>query len=505
MGPYKGKMKPDTILGGEKMMSEIMRLFYEAPLWMQILISGIIFIFFAMSIILVFYHEKFDIVKFWLIEFLPKKEEGLKKLKEERYDLNQENEKAKKINNLKHENEQLKKKLSEPVLPGRYFIGIDVGRRKIDYCLLDYKNQNSSSVKIIEDNREDTPPQFEDIYEVLGNIIVELSNKAKNKNIHQIDGIGLGLPGQVNPREKGILVSSPGFSNVIAETFIENLRCHIKDYLQNSLQHPEISRGDVRIEIDNDVRCATRYLWKTMNFDDVICIFVGNGLGSGIVLGGKMLYGHNFIAGEIGHTTISAESSELLRGQRCKCGQDGYHWEMYTSSYGLINIAKKLDPKEYERLKRDHNAIIQQQKYKDLLEDEKFREHKKKHFDRDRDELTSYFFSLAFHAGGKYACEVVNTFIKYLAVGIANYINVINPQIVYLGGGIIEGFCTDRDKITDLHKEVDKYILPSARGVTIKGLKFKEKQIASIGAALIFKDQSYFEWFQKNADSDTKL
>ncbi|MGB8951205.1 MAG: ROK family protein [Candidatus Aminicenantales bacterium] len=386
-----------------------------------------------------------------------------------------------------------------PELPGQYFIGIDLGRLKIKYCLIDYNkfknNPNSPDVKIVKDREENTPQQIGHIYQVLGKIIADVSQQAKDKNVHQIDGLGLGLPGQVNPKE-GILIRSPGFPNIVNLPFTDDFSRHIRTNLQGSIQHPEILRDDFRIKIDNDVRCATRYLWKRMRFDDGICIFVGNGLGSGIVLGNQMLYGHDFMAGEIGHTTICSMGYDLLRGDLCKCEKEGHHWEMYCSSYGMINIAKKLNFNEYDRLKHDYATIKQKEEYQRLLEESVFKEHSSDHFDKNG-ELTSYFFSLAFHAGEHYACEVVKKYIKYLAIGIANYINVINPQIIYLGGGMIEGFYTDKGPINTghlLHTEVEKYILPSASRVTIKKLEYEERTIANIGAAFIFKDLSYFNY-----------
>lgn len=384
---------------------------------------------------------------------------------------------------------------SEPPLNGRYFIGIDIGRDKIKYCLIDYKRfeeGNYKEVRILHGTRR-TPRRLNDVYNILGEVIVELSNGAQKKGIRPIDGIGLGLPGQVDPRE-GTLLKSPGFDDVskpFVLTLANHIRNNLKDHLQN--QHPEILNKDFPIEIDNDVRCATRYVWKREGFNDAICIFVGNGLGSGIILGGRMIYGHKFTAGEIGHTTIS-------EGKGCKCGLEGGHWEMYVSSYGIINIAKTLNPEEYERLKENYERIIQQERYQELLRNEKFKNHPKepKEYLDEKGELTSYFFSLAFYAGEKYACKVVEEFIKYLGIGIANYLNVINPRRVYLGGGMIEAFYTDDAPINTvrlLNETLRKYALPSAtEGIIIQKGVYEETRFADIGAALIFKDHSYFEY-----------
>jgi predicted NBD/HSP70 family sugar kinase len=293
-----------------------------------------------------------------------------------------------------------------------------------------------------------------------------------------------------------MLVNSPGFGGVSNIQFVHDLANHVRENFRRSLQnrHPEILKINFPIEIDNDVRCATRYVWKREKFDDVICIFVGNGLGSGIVLGGKMLYGCNFTAGEIGHVTIS-EGSIFLKEAKCKCRREGSHWEMYASSYGMVNIARNLDSEKYRSLKQDYETIIKKESYQKLLEKEEFRKFRNEHFHGD--ELSSYFFSLALRAEEEYACKVVKEFIKYLAIGIANYLNVINPKQVYLGGGMIEAFYTDSSPVNTvdlLEQKVREYALPSAANVTIKKWTYKETKFASIGAALIFKDQSYFDY-----------
>jgi len=492
-------------------MEEIISLFFKSPLFVQILLLGVIFIFLALLIIVTVFHKPMGIKSWWFMKFTSTEtEEELAQSKK------QLEESKSTINDLKQKIEELRRPVEVPVivepppLPGRYFIGIDIGRDKIDYCLIDYdkfKEKAYNAVKVIE-GTSPTPEHFTDIYPKLVDIVRTLSQGAP-RDVSSIDGIGLGLPGQVDPRE-GLLLNSPGFDDVDNEPLVQKFSDRIRQELRGSLGSlgpSNILRETVPIEIDNDVRCATRYVWKRYSFDDVICIFVGMGLGSGIVLGGKMLYGYNFTAGEIGHTTIS-ESCGFLKGQTCACGLNGYHWEMYVSGRGMMNIAQTLDPKEYKRLRKDHDSIIQGAEYQRLLEQKAFSDHLEKHFD-ENNELTTYFFSLAFYAGEQYASKLVKEFIDYLAIGIANYINVINPRGVYLGGGMIRGFYDNRYKsrylrcTTEvlLRRELNKYALPSARQVAIVRRDYTETRIASMGAALMLKDQSYFDYKKRSKEA----
>ncbi|MBA7644059.1 N-acetyl-D-glucosamine kinase [subsurface metagenome] len=480
------------------MMEEIISLFFQCPLFVQVLILGIVVIILALLIIVTIFHKRIGVESIWFIKF------PSAKIKEELEQSNKQLEESRNTtNDLNQEIGELKKKLSElpgtvelPELPGRYFIGIDIGRDKIDYCLVDYDRflKGGYGKAKVKEGTSPTPDHFKDIYPRLGEIVQTLSQEAADRD-RAIDGIGLGLPGQVDPR-RGLLLKSPGFDDVDKEPVIEEFsECLSKEF---------------PIEIDNDVRCATRYVWKQYSYEDVICIFVGMGLGSGIVLGGKMLYGCNFTAGEIGHTTIS-EKYELVEKEECKCGLKGcYHWEMYVSSHGMMNIARNLESEEYKRLRTNYETIIQGAEYQRLLKQEAFSKHSDKHFvDYKKEELTTYFLSLAFYAGEEYAAKVVKEFIRYLAIGIANYINVINPERVYLGGGMIRGFYGEKNAspclgcTTEvlLRNEMKKYALPSASDVVIVKRDYKETRIASIGAALILKDKSYFDYKKRRIKS----
>ncbi len=384
----------------------------------------------------------------------------------------------------------------ETELPGRYMLGIDIGRNKIDYCLLDYDEFKRGALepKMVAGTRP-TPHCFRDIYGELADIIHVVAGRAMAGDTPSIDGIGLGLPGQVNPKT-GCLLKSPGFDSVYNEPLVQVLTSQLKQ--SGIMWHPGLL--DSQINVDNDARCATRYVWQHYAYNDLICIFAGIGVGSGIVLHGKMLYGSNFTAGEIGHTTIF-ENSGFLPEQRCACDLDGCHWETLVSREGMLRIARSKNPPEYNRLKVNYSAIIKAPVYKKLLANEAFGKHKSQHHD-DRGELTTYFFSLAFNAGDRYAAEVVKEYVHYLAIGIANYINVINPTTVYLGGGMIRGFYDDKFENPHLYHtvqsllrtEILKYALPSSGEPSIITRDYKQTQIASMGAALINKDKSYFDF-----------
>ncbi len=389
-------------------------------------------------------------------------------------------------------------------LPGRYFIGIDLGRDNIAYCMIDYNQINERGNFRIHEDIKNTPKEITDnfnrIRPELEGIIDELFKRAEKMNL-KIDGIGFGLPGQVEPKQ-GIFVKSPGIESVNNAPLCD----WIKGYLN------EKKENNIRIAIDNDVRCATRYVFETRKYTDALCIFPGVGLGSGIIMDGKLRYGSSFTAGEIGHTSIyacfnSKKEDECLKkilsDRKCMCKKAGYHMEMLVSRGGMLSIAKNLKSDEYNKLKDNYYEIITATEYERLLSDEKedFQNYKKHHFD-EQGELTTYFLSLVLYAGNEYAKKVVELFNKHFAIGISNYVNIINPEKIFIGGGMVRGFYKDRNShlgghmLNLLDGEMRKYVLDTASDFRLDRRDPTETKIVAVGAALILKDKSYEKYIE---------
>ena len=362
---------------------------------------------------------------------------------------------------------------------GRYFLGIDVGAASLDYCVFDYEsfsrgNDDNGALHLTS---TPTPRSFPEVCEAIKGIVEELLRCADQEGLRPISGIGLGLPGLVNPRT-GVLVLSPSFG-VSNRQVVEELSNTIHWEVFKQVI-PQGSRT-IPIKIDNDVRCATRFLLKRhpqkRNF---VCIFIGNGLGSGIVLNGRMLYGRNFAAGEAGHTTVS-HTPELFHTslERCHCGNEGHHWEMYVCSYGILGIAKNLDPEAFDRFARQYLGRLNGER-----------------------ELTTEVLSDAVYEGDPYASRIVEKFYEYTALGVANYINVLNPEEIILGGGMIRAFCDEKRRLPNwdctgrdfLERKVLKYAIPSSVGDYLTVDTTSRRYMSSLGAALIFRDESYREY-----------
>lgn len=138
-----------------------------------------------------------------------------------------------------------------------------------------------------------------------------------------------------------------------------------------------------------------------------VMITLGTGVGGGIVDSGKVYKGYNNAAGELGHIVIRVD------GRPCTCGRHGC-WEAYSSATGLINMTKE----KIEECKQTGRETVMTR-----LVAEKGKVNGRTAFDGKR-------------LGDAAACEVVDEYIKYLASGIASMINIFQPEVLSIGGGI---------------------------------------------------------------------
>lgn len=161
-----------------------------------------------------------------------------------------------------------------------------------------------------------------------------------------------------------------------------------------------------KVYVENDANAAAygEYIaGAARDYRDAVVITLGTGIGSGIILAGKLLRGFNFAAGEMGHTVI------VKGGRQCNCGRRGC-WERYASARALTEDAQKA-------MQEDKNSLIW--KFADHLE----AVNAKTPFD-------------AAAAGDATAKRVLDTWLEYVGCGIANVVNTFEPEVVCIGGGV---------------------------------------------------------------------
>jgi glucokinase len=200
-------------------------------------------------------------------------------------------------------------------------------------------------------------------------------------------GIGIGSPGNIDAAS-GAVLYSPNFGWTNAP---------LGDELRKKFAPP--------VFVANDARCATlgEFTFGTgVGCKDFVLLTLGTGIGGGIVGGGKLLLGHRWGAGEIGHHQIRP-----THGFICACGKVGC-FEAQASGTGLIRHAFAVAP-SFPR-----SALL----------------------DVARDKLSSKKIRKAAQAGDAHAVAAWNNFIGDLAIGLANVIAFVNPEKIALGGGV---------------------------------------------------------------------
>lgn len=268
----------------------------------------------------------------------------------------------------------------------KYSIGIDLGGTKILIALI---NRETGEVLHHVKKKTRKDKGSENIIKKMTRGIEELLEQSC-PNLNEISSIGIGSAGQID-RQNGIILGAP------------NLDCYdfdIKRILTDKFNIPVYAGNDVEIAAIGEQKFGAG-----KGCDDFVCVFVGTGIGSSIVKNGKIIYGSTGTAGEIGHIIVD------LNGRQCGCGAHGC-LEAYASRSA---IEKSIEG----ALKKGRKSCIL-----DYLEPGR--------------PITSSMIQKSIEREDELVLQCVTEASEYLSGGIASIINFINPELIILGGGLIE-------------------------------------------------------------------
>ena len=264
----------------------------------------------------------------------------------------------------------------------KYGFGIDLGGTNIAVGVVD---ENGILIE-----KKSTKTLHERGYEAIVADMAKLYREllaSNNINEEDVVSVGIGAPGSVSQSDGVIIYANNlDFENV---PLAEALKKHINK----------------PVFVDNDANCAAWaefVVGSAKGTESAVVITLGTGVGSGIIIDGKMQSGFNFCGGELGHTVID------VNGPLCTCGRHGC-FEVFSSATGLINMTREFAEKNKES------------KMWDYTKEGKF------------NGRTAF---LAAKEGDETAKAVVENYIKYLAIGVANIINIFQPEIFVIGGGV---------------------------------------------------------------------
>ena len=282
-----------------------------------------------------------------------------------------------------------------------YYLGIDIGGTNLKAGLVDESYQIIAAKK--------APLVFqsmEEMGETLAQMAIDLTEEA-GVSREQVASVGMGFPGPVDDR-KGVVIKTvniPIRFMPVADMFRQ--------------------RWDIPVRLGNDADCAALgeyYHYEDKNVESLILVTLGTGIGTGIILNGRIHSGVNGCAGEGGHIVI------VHNGDQCTCGRRGC-WERYASANALIRQTQAA---------MDANSASGMW---ELVEGVRSRVDGRTAFE-------------AMRAGDASAKAVVDQYLRYLADGLANFVNIFQPEVICLGGGVSHE--RDEDLLVPLQEMVSE-------------------------------------------------
>ncbi len=303
-----------------------------------------------------------------------------------------------------------------------YYLGIDLGGTNIAVGLVD-ENLN---IVLKDSVPTGASRPINEIMDDMGALCVSVVERA-GISFSEVAAAGIAAPGSIDV-ENGCV----RYANNIV----------LKNYPMANELAKRIPTSKVFLENDaNAAALAEAKVGAGKGAKDVIMITLGTGVGGGIVIGGELYSGFSYSGAELGHTVIEMD------GKPCTCGRKGC-FEAYSSATGLINMTK-----EEMELSKDSSM-----------------------WQMVNGDITKVSGRTAFNAakeGDAAGQKVVDKYIKYLACGIANMINIFDPEVLCIGGGV----CNEGDNLLiPLEKEIWQQVF----GADTKS-EFTKIKIAKLG------------------------
>lgn len=265
-----------------------------------------------------------------------------------------------------------------------YYLGIDLGGTDIKIGITGNKGNIHTKQSFPTNAHLDADTLVNHFGKCIQQVIKKSSINKKN-----IKGAGIGSAGLVNPETGQV-------------KHVANIQTLSDYYLA-----PAIKKIiGIPVFIDNDANAMTLgefYYGAAKGYNNIIAMTVGTGIGGGLIINGQLYRGSTFSAGELGHITIESN------GIPCNCGNYGCV-ERYVGRESIINR---------------FNTYRKQKKIKSTIN--KF---------LDNGEITPKAISMAAKAGDKLSNLVMKETGTYLGIALASYVNILNPEIIVIGGGI---------------------------------------------------------------------
>jgi glucokinase len=316
-------------------------------------------------------------------------------------------------------------------------VGVDMGGTKILSAVIDAEGNILGAAKVSTKAGRGAVAVIDRIADCIQRAVDESGVAAES-----IQAVGIGAPGPLDPAT-GVVIFAPnlGWRDVPLKAELE-------------------ARTGFPTFVDNDVNVGTlgeHAFGAGRGIQSVVGIFVGTGIGGGIILQGELFHGASKTAGEIGHIIVKAG------GPRCGCGTRGC-LEAIASRTAMTKQFQKAI------LKKGKKSVLSELTGGDL------------------ESIRSGVLAKAVRMNDKLTLKVFKKVTKYLGIGIGSIVNFLNPEMIVLGGGVVEAL--DDTFLDNIRAAVEKYSLPN----TLDGVQIVPAELGDnsgiLGAAALARQRS---------------
>jgi glucokinase len=290
----------------------------------------------------------------------------------------------------------------------KYDICLDVGGTKVLGAIF---NENKEIIYRLKKRSKAGDNQSSDIEQVIISVVEEMIQES-GIDRKEIRALASCAPGVID-QETGTVLFTP---NLPMRNY------DMKGAMEKHFGIPFFVGNDVNLGVLGEYKYGAG-----RGYRNIVGFFVGTGMGGGLILNGELYTGHQFKAAEYGHMILDPE------GPLCNCGQRGC-LEAFSSKQGMSAYIRQQAARGRETLMAEavQDGVFRSKKLKKALE-----------------------------AGDKVAMEAVDRACHWLAVAAGNMINIFSPDLVLLGGGVIEA--VGSLFLEKVLAEVDRYCMPLIR------------------------------------------
>jgi len=321
--------------------------------------------------------------------------------------------------------------MAEPGGKTEYLVGVDLGGTKILAGIF------TTSLKCIGRSKMSTKAERgpEAVIERVAHCVQDAVDEC-DLSLKQVKGVGIGAPGSVDFETGRVLFSGNlGWKDVSLKKELEK-QLGLPVFLHNDCNVCTLGVYEVELEA------------KPRN---MVGVFLGTGIGGGMIIEGKLYSGYNRTAGEVGHMVLE------VNGPKCTCGNRGC-WEALASRTALFRQVQ-------EAVRGGQKTVLT-----DMLGD-------------DLREMRSGDLRKAIKQGDKFVEHIVEEAAKYNGIAVANLINVINPEVIVIGGGLMDAL--ENEMMSVIIEAAREHAFPGTdKGVKILPSKLGDDAGITGGAVL---------------------